>query len=58
MKLINVHTRVLEEFNSRNIPMYSILSHTWEEEEVSHADYIAGKHHHTFMKGSVKIDMA
>jgi hypothetical protein len=58
MRLINVHTRALEEFIGRNIPMYAILSHTWEEEEVSYADYIDGKHLDNFMKGFVKIDMA
>lgn len=35
MRLINVQTGVFEEFIGRNIPKYAILSHTWEEEEVS-----------------------
>jgi hypothetical protein len=35
MRLINTSTGVLETFLSRNIPPYAILSHTWEDEEVS-----------------------
>lgn len=35
MRLINVHTGVIEEFIGSKIPKYAILSHTWEDEEVS-----------------------
>ncbi|KAH7076197.1 heterokaryon incompatibility protein-domain-containing protein [Paraphoma chrysanthemicola] len=35
MRLINTATLVIEEFNPRNVPPYAILSHTWEEEEMS-----------------------
>ncbi|KAK4225299.1 heterokaryon incompatibility protein-domain-containing protein [Podospora fimiseda] len=37
MRLINVHTLKLHEFFGSNIPTgeYAILSHTWEEEEVT-----------------------
>lgn len=34
MRLINVRTYGLEEFYDNAIPMYAILSHTWEEDEV------------------------
>ncbi|KAI3398806.1 hypothetical protein diail_8497 [Diaporthe ilicicola] len=40
MRLIHVHTYQLHEFlgNSSTCPNYSILSHTWEDEEVSFQD--------------------
>jgi hypothetical protein len=38
MRLINTRTGLFEEFIGRNIPKYAILSHTWEEEEVSFKD--------------------
>src|SRR5437879_5251899 len=39
MRLINVETLELEEFFGEAIPPYAILSHTWEEEEVSFQDW-------------------
>jgi hypothetical protein len=56
MRLINTTTQAFEEFIGRNIPQYAILSHTWEEEEVSCADYLEGKHLTSRMKGYAKID--
>ncbi|KAH5989197.1 hypothetical protein HBI84_187900 [Parastagonospora nodorum] len=53
MRLINMHTLTLEEFIGRRIPRYAILSHTWEEEEVSYEEYIRGVH--TRKKGYSKI---
>lgn len=40
MWLIDVHTYTLQEFlgSSSNFPNYAILSHTWEDEEVSFQD--------------------
>jgi hypothetical protein len=38
MRLINTSTYLIEEFIGRDIPKYAILSHTWEEEEVSFKD--------------------
>lgn len=38
MRLINVSTMLVEEFISADVPQYAILSHTWEEEEVSLQD--------------------
>jgi hypothetical protein len=38
MRLINTRTMLFEEFIGRNLPNYAILSHTWEEEEVSFKD--------------------
>lgn len=35
MRLINTHTMLLEDFTSREVPHYAILSHTWAEEEVT-----------------------
>ncbi len=55
MRLINTKTRVFEEFMGRNVPAYAILSHTWEEQEVSYDDYIQGKQHSK--KGYKKINM-
>ncbi|KAF7619728.1 hypothetical protein AFLA_001350 [Aspergillus flavus NRRL3357] len=31
MRLLNVHTLLLEEFNESKAPPYAILSHTWGE---------------------------
>jgi hypothetical protein len=38
MRLINVETFRLEEYFGRSIPRYSILSHTWYEDEVTFQD--------------------
>ncbi|KAK0753788.1 heterokaryon incompatibility protein-domain-containing protein [Schizothecium vesticola] len=38
MWLINVHTLELEYFMGQNTPPYAILSHTWEDEEVTYQD--------------------
>ncbi|TEA10001.1 Vegetative incompatibility protein HET-E-1 [Colletotrichum sidae] len=38
MRLLNARTIEVEEFVEGNIPAYSILSHTWEKEEVSFQD--------------------
>ena len=42
MRLINSDSRALEEFmgGGSQVPKYAILSHTWEEDEVSFQDYI------------------
>ncbi|KAK4442339.1 heterokaryon incompatibility protein-domain-containing protein [Podospora aff. communis PSN243] len=40
MRLINVETMQLEEFWDDQTPPYAILSHTWEEEEVSYQDFL------------------
>lgn len=53
MRLINTQTLALEEFIGQNIPIYAILSHTWEEEEVSYQDYINSVYEHK--KGYEKI---
>lgn len=55
MRLINVHSRLFEEFIGKNIPHYAILSHTWEGEEVTYMNYVSDSYH--LMKGYVKIDM-
>lgn len=55
MWLINVKTRALEEYFGNKIPPYAILSHTWEEEEVSYKQYMTGSYKH--LKGYKKIDM-
>lgn len=34
MRLLNVQTLTLEEFNAHHVPSYAILSHTWGKEEV------------------------
>jgi hypothetical protein len=44
MRLINVqdeHRMFFEEFNEPKIPEYTILSHTWEDEEISYVDACA-----------------
>ncbi|RFU77669.1 het domain-containing [Trichoderma arundinaceum] len=39
MRLINAITFTLEEFLGTDVPKYAILSHTWEEEEVTFQDF-------------------
>ena len=43
MKLINTTTYLLSEFLDDSIPTYAILSHRWQEDEVSYQDIVAGK---------------
>ncbi|KAI1391995.1 HET-domain-containing protein [Hypoxylon trugodes] len=43
MRLINVDTLELREFQGQNIPKYAILSHTWGDDEVSLRDWEAGR---------------
>jgi len=38
MRIINVDTYEIHEFFGDNIPKYAILSHTWDEEEVTFQD--------------------
>ena len=54
MRLLNVHTRLLEEFIGDNVPPYVILSHTWGEQEVSLQDL--GRDGHVEKLGYAKID--
>lgn len=56
MRLINVHTGELEEFFGRDVPPYTILSHTWGEGEVSYKDWQSGVR--ASRAGSRKIEMA
>ena len=43
MRLLNVQTRTLEEFNAHHVPSYAILSHTWGGEEVLLDDVLTGR---------------
>ncbi|KAM7197260.1 HET domain containing protein [Rhypophila sp. PSN 637] len=56
MRLINTRTRQMEEFIGKNIPKYAVLSHTWEEEEVTFGDIMTNPDHNK-KKGCSKIDM-
>lgn len=40
IRLINTSTMVMEEFFDARIPKYAILSHTWEQDEISHQEYM------------------
>jgi ankyrin repeat protein len=42
MRLLNTATRELEEFEADDIPLYSILSHTWGKDEVTLQDMQLG----------------
>lgn len=56
MRLIDTKTRELLEFFGDKVPEYAILSHRWEEGEVTFQDWsIAGREK---KKGYFKIDMA
>ena len=43
MRLINTETFELQEFFDSGIPAYAILSHRWEQDEVSYEDMLEGK---------------
>ncbi|KAK3334095.1 HET-domain-containing protein [Cercophora scortea] len=56
MRLINTKTYELKEFMGSNIPRYAVLSHTWEEEEVTFQHFTQLPHDEvTKMKGYSKI---
>ncbi|KAH8657805.1 heterokaryon incompatibility protein-domain-containing protein [Xylariales sp. PMI_506] len=53
MRLINVESFQINEFNGRQIPPYAILSHTWEVDEVlfqDMQDLPKARHKHAFRK--------
>jgi hypothetical protein len=58
MRLINTASRQMVEYSGSKIPPYAILSHTWEEEEVSFQDYGRQTAAMKKRKGYRKIDMA
>jgi hypothetical protein len=45
MRLINCETNLFEEFFDKNVPRYAILSHTWNDAEVSFRDYYNPQRH-------------
>jgi len=53
MRLLNTKTCTLREFFGENIPPYAILSHRWEEEEVTFQDLNEGRKR--ILKGYSKI---
>lgn len=59
MRLINSNTLQLEDFFTRPIPEYAILSHTWGPEEVTYQQFMSSDRHEIkHMKGYVKINEA
>lgn len=54
MRLLNAHSRKLEEFYGDAIPPYAILSHTWGKEEVTFHDLT--KDDHRQKQGYAKIE--
>jgi hypothetical protein len=38
MRLLNVRTYKLKEFSQKDVPPYAILSHTWDEVEITLRD--------------------
>ncbi|KAK0663437.1 HET-domain-containing protein [Cercophora samala] len=58
MRLINTNNGQFEEFIGNDIPPYAILSHTWEDGEVTLADMKSGRYQmYRSKKGYKKIDM-
>ncbi|KAE8323706.1 heterokaryon incompatibility protein-domain-containing protein [Aspergillus sergii] len=55
MRLLNVHTLLLEEFNENKAPLYAILSHTWAEGEVTYDDIQDASDKYTKKAGYEKI---
>ena len=55
MRLINCTTLRLEEFFGDAIPKYAILSHTWEKEEVTFAEFTSEQNSFKAKNGYAKI---
>jgi hypothetical protein len=55
MRLINVKTRDLEQHYSPDVPRYAILSHRWEDQEVSFYDWQYSRNEIKYKKGFLKI---
>ena len=55
MRLIATSTLTLVEYVGSNVPPYGILSHTWEDEEVTYQDLLSG--FASDKKGYAKIEM-
>jgi hypothetical protein len=55
MRLLNTHTLKLEELPGNDYIAYAILSHTWEEEEVTYQDMQLGNEHASTKAGYSKI---
>lgn len=55
MRLIHVPTLSFEEFDSGDFPPYAILSHRWEDEEVTYQDVINDGFRNIHKKGIYKI---
>lgn len=58
MKLINTTSLEIEEFLGSAVPSYAILSHTWENEEVSFQDFTLQRSYAESRKGFSKIERA
>jgi hypothetical protein len=43
MRLLDAKTYKLREFNQSDIPLYAILSHTWQGQEVTFQDLLGGR---------------
>jgi hypothetical protein len=56
MRLLNTHNLEITEFPDDRIPIYAILSHTWEEEEVTFHD-MTGTHPEN-KKGYKKVEQS
>jgi hypothetical protein len=46
MRLLNTGTLKLQEFFDKEVPDYAILSHRWEDDEVSYQDLRTDKNKH------------
>jgi len=57
MRLINVKSRLLEDYLGQTTPKYAILSHRWGSEEVSLQEYQSPGHFEA-CAGYAKIDAA
>lgn len=56
MRLLNAFTLTFHEFEGSNIPSYAILSHRWENDEVTYQDMKTGLDHVKRKAGFFKIE--
>ena len=56
MHLLNTSTRKVQEFSPGQIPPYIILSHRWEDQEISYKDLTEPKQDPSKLKGWTKLN--
>ena len=54
MRLLNIYSLEIEDFDEKSLPLYFILSHRWEGKEITFKDFSEGCS--TVLRGYRKIE--